>query len=138
MRVTIRQKNLKITPALDAYIGMKILKPIRQLLRKLRGAEFPIVDLEIARTTRHHRKGKIYSAEANLSLGGKLLRAEAEGEDVRAAIDLLSEEIEREIKTYKGKNRAFLLRGARQAKKDLRLDPAARLYRRGRIREEGG
>lgn len=138
MRLIIRQKNLKITPALDAYIGMKILKPIRRILEKLRGAEFMIVDLEIARTTRHHRKGKIYRALVNLSLGGKLIRAEAEDEDVRAAIDLLSEEIEREVKTYRGKNRAVLLRGARQAKKDLRFDPAARFYRRGRIREEGG
>lgn len=116
---------------------MKILKPIRQLLGKLRGVEFMSVDLEIARTTRHHRKGKIYRAEVNLSLPRKLLRAEVEDEDARAAIDLLSEEIEREIKTYQGKNRAFLLRGARQAKKDLRLDPAARLYRKGRIRNEG-
>lgn len=137
MRVTIRQKNLEITPALNVYLETKLLKPLRRLLKSSLDKELPILELEFGRNTRHHHKGKVYHAEANLSLGGKLLRAEVDGEDIRAACDLLEEELERQILTYKDKTRALHKRGARRAKKDIRLDSGARMYRKGRIRDEG-
>lgn len=137
MRVTIRQKNLSITPALRVYIEAKLLKPIRRVLEGAEERELPILDLELSRSTLHHKKGKVYHAEANLSLGRKLLRAEADDQDIRAACDSLREELEREILNYKRRARAVDRRDARRVKKDLRLDPSARLYRHGRIRNEG-
>ena len=137
MRVTIRQKNLEITPALRVYIESKLLKPVRLLLKNLASSDLPVLDLEFGRITRHHRKGKVFQAEANLSLGAVLLHAEVDAEDIRTACDLLREELEREIMTCKSRARALERRGGRRAKKDLRFDPAARLYRKGRIRNEG-
>lgn len=137
MRVTIRQKNLSITPALRVYIESKLLKTVRRLLKNAAGEALPILDLEIGRSTRHHKKGRVYHVEANLSLGGKLLRAEVDAEDIRAACDLLEEELGREITTYRGKARAKERRGERAAKKDIRLDKSARLWRKGRILNEG-
>lgn len=138
MRVTIRQKNLKITPALTKYIEQKVLKPIRRLLKESIVRDLPILDLEFARTTRHHRKGKIYRAEANLTLGKKMIRAEADEEDVRKACDLLQVELEREIRSYKGKRMAQDRREGRKVKGEFRYDPAARILRKGRNRNEGG
>lgn len=137
MRITISSKNLAVTPALRIYIEQKIFTPVRKLLRSVAETGLPILDLEFSRTTRHHQKGKVYYAEANLSLGGRMLRAKADNENIRSAIDLLQEELERQIATLKGRSRALEFRRARRAKKDLRLDPAARLYRKGRIRGEG-
>lgn len=137
MRITIRQKNLQITPALRAYVELKLLKPIERLMKNAAGDALPILDLEFGRSTRHHRKGKVYHAEASLALDGVLLRAEVDDEDIRAACDLLAEELEREIVTYRGRARAKERRGERVAKKELHLDPAARLFRKGRIRNEG-
>ncbi|MBI2640555.1 MAG: ribosome-associated translation inhibitor RaiA [Candidatus Sungbacteria bacterium] len=137
MRVTLRQKNLEITPALRVYIESKLLKSVRRLMKNVMTQSLPILDLEFGRSTRHHRKGRVYHAEANLTLDGTLLRAEVDDEDIRAACDLLAEELEREIVTYKSRARARERRGSRRVKKDLHLDPAARLYRRGRIRNEG-
>lgn len=97
----------------------------------------PLLDLEFYRRTLRHRKGDVYHAEANLSLGGKMIRARADDENIRAAIDLLEEELGREIQTLRGRSRSLEFRGRRRAKKDLHLDPAARLYRKGRIRSEG-
>ena len=136
MRVTIRQKNLKITPALTKYIEQKILKPIHRLLKEGVAQDLPILDLEFARTTRHHRKGKIYRAEANLTLGKKMIRAEADEEDVRKACDLLQAELEREIRSYKGKRIARDRREGRAIKKEFRYDPAARILKKGRNRNE--
>lgn len=137
MRVTIRQKNLKITPSLTRYAEMKILRPIRRLLKEASQNDLPILDLEFSRTTRHHRKGIVFHAQANLTLGRKLLRAAADGEDIRACCDILRGEIEREIRSFKGKRSAQDRREGRTMKKELRYHPAARLNRKGRIREEG-
>lgn len=137
MRITIRQNNLEITPALNIYIETKLLKPLRRLLKSHPGRELPILDLEFGRATRHHHKGKIYHAEATLSLDGKVLRAEVDEENIRAACDLLEEELKKEVLNYKNKIFALHKREARRVKKDLRLDPVARMYRQGRIRDEG-
>ena len=137
MHVSIRQKNLEVTPALKNYIEVKILKPLRRLLKLNIEKELPILELEFGRTTRHHHKGRVYHAEANLSLDGKLLRAEVDEEDIRAACDLLEEELEKQIMTYKSRTQAQNRRGARRVKKDLRMDSAARFYRKGRILNEG-
>lgn len=137
MRITIRRKNLDITPALQVYIESKLTKPIRRLIENSAVQALPILDLEFYRNTKHHRKGNVYHAEANLNIGGRIVRAKVDDVDMRAAIDLLEEEIRRSILNFKGRARARELRGERRAKKDLRLDPAARLYRSGRIRNEG-
>lgn len=106
-------------------------------MKNAAGEVLPILDLEFGRSTRHHKKGKVYHAEASLALNGALLRAEVDDEDIRAACDLLAEELEREIVTYRSRARARERRGSRIAKKELRYAPAARLYRKGRIRNEG-
>lgn len=137
MRVTIRQKNLEITPALRIYIESKVLKPIHRLLKDVEGKELPVLTIEVGRTTRHHRKGAVYHTAAGFSFNGTILHAEAEDEDIRAACDLLEEELEREILTYKGRTITLQKRGARRAKKETRLHPSARFFRKGRIRDEG-
>lgn len=137
MRVTIRQKHIENTPALAEYIDTKLVKRVERLLKGVGEKELPVFELECARTTRHHRKGMVYRMEANLSIGGVLLRAAVDDEDMRAACDLLEEELEREILSFKNRRTAVEKRNARRFKKDLRLDPAARFYRKGRIREEG-
>ena len=136
MRTTIRQKNLSITPSLRSYIEKKIILPVRKLFEEVSAADFPILDLEFARTTRHHRKGKVYYAEATLTIGKTVLRAEVDDEDIRAACDILHDALAREILRFKGRTTAQNRRVARQAKKE-RYASEARLYRKGRIREEG-
>lgn len=136
MRVTIRKKNVEITPALAEYIEKKILKPLKKLLGSVIDKDLPILDLEVSRTTMHHHKGQVYRMEANLSLGNLFFRAEVEHEDMRAACDLLEKELEREITTEKSRMRSTSLRANRKIKKEMRLDPAARTSRKGRIINE--
>lgn len=137
MRVTIRQKNLIVTPPLKVYIESKLLRPIRELLGKMSAGELPILDLEVGRLTRHHQKGRVYKVAASLTFGKTLLRSEAEDEDIRACCDLVREELEREIIKFKDRSTAKNRRTARKFKKDFKLNKAARLYRKGRIRSEG-
>ena len=79
----------------------------------------------------------VYRATASLSLGSKLLRAEADAEDLRAAIDMLEEELKRSLQSFKEKAAARQKRESRRVFREMRYDPAARLKRKGRIRNEG-
>lgn len=137
MRVTIRQKNLTLTPALTHYVEDKLLRPLRRRLKENISEKLPILDLELGRISRHHRKGKVYKATANLSIGRKLLHVEVEDSDIRTACLSLEQGLDQEIRTYKGRRDALARRHSRAAKKELRYHSAARLYRKGRIRREG-
>lgn len=137
MRVSLRQKNIKITPPLAEYIDRALIRRIEKLLAGGVESELPILDIEISRTTRHHKKGKVYRVSARLTHAKTHLYASVDNEDIRAACDLLEEALRREIKKNKGRLSAKEKRQARVLKKEKNLAPAARLYRKGRIRGEG-
>ena len=137
MRLTVRQKSIRITAPLRAYMEQKIIEPVRRAAEGFGLSDLPILDIDIERTPRHHRKGQVYRVTAALTLGKKMIRAEATEEDPRAACDLLEDELKREIQTYKTRSLTLLKRGARQAKKDLHFARSARMFRKGRIRDEG-
>lgn len=136
MRIIIRQRNFTITPAFEAYIRQKIVRPAEKLIAAGRDGDTPLCDIEIERTTRHHRKGQVYHMAAAISLGKKMLRAEATDEDPRAACGILEEELKREILTHKEKSRALTKRSARKTKRATRYTPAARMSEGTRVREE--
>lgn len=137
MRVNIRQKNIEVTPILREYIEEKIIRVAEKFLHKQAPADLPILDVEVERTTGHHRKGEIYRVAAKLCGGKQCFYAHARSTDVRAACDLLEEELEREMYGRKNRITAIFRRGARVFKKNIRFDPAARFWRKGRIRDEG-
>lgn len=114
MIVSLKGTNIEITESIQEYFDEKIIKLVEKLISK--NSEVVKLNLEAERTTRHHRHGKIFRAEANLSIGKILLRAEALGENLHEAIDLLEEELRREIKKFKTKKTALDRKGARVLK----------------------
>lgn len=139
MRLTITGRGIKLTPAVDIYARRKLLGSIQKFLpgKELLGAV--AVHIELSRQTAHHRKGPIWRAGVAMEFPGEKnpIFAEATDGDIHAAIDRVAEEVGQLVKRYKGKSAALFRRGARRAKKEVRLDPAARMYRKGRIRDEG-
>jgi len=61
--------------------------------------------VEIGLPSKHHQSGKIYYAEVNLNMGGKLLRATCQHEDLRNAIVDVKNELQRQIKKFKDKRK---------------------------------
>ena len=82
----------------------------------VRDEEPLILDIEVGRTTKHHKAGKIFRAEANLKIGKTMLRAEEAAESLNEAIDEVEYELGREIKKFKERKRALMLKGARRLK----------------------
>ena len=139
MRFTITARRIKLTPSVGVYAREKLAKMLGKHFKDPAVSQAVTVDIELSRNTRHHRKGKVWQADLVLTLPREKepIYAVATDDDIHAAIDILAEEVECEIQRYKGKFQARVRRGARVAKKELRLDPAAQLPRGGRVRNEG-
>jgi putative sigma-54 modulation protein len=123
MKIIIKTTNLELTPEIEERIEEKI-NSVDKLLDDM---DRNVIEarVEIGRTTKHHRKGDIFRAEVNLTLPGRLLRSVAEEWDLRTALDQVKNELQQEIKKYRGKKEAQYKRGARKAKRMLRISPLA-------------
>ena len=120
MRVVLKQKNLTFTPAIREYVEKKLVSPVQKLVGGGKADELVILEIEIARTTTHHRKGLVYYAEANVSRGKTLIRVEAQDQDIYAAIDALKDELEGRLKSLKEKSVSVARTRARSAKQIIR------------------
>lgn len=114
MIVSLKSTGIEIVESIRQYFDEKIVRLVEKLIPK--NSDVIKLDLEAERTTRHHRHGKIFRAEAKLSIGSKVLYADAMGEDLHEAIDLLEEELEKEIKKFKGKKVVLERKGMRVLK----------------------
>lgn len=93
MKFNIRGENIQITAALREYVEKKVGR-----LAKYFDAPFPA---EVQVTMRVQRgEGTI---EVTIPLSGVILRAEETHEDMYAAIDLVVEKLERQIRKHKTK-----------------------------------
>ncbi len=128
MKKIIKTKDLEISIAIEDYIDKK-LGTLNKFVVDA-NEELAVAQVELARTTRHHRTGDIFRAEINLSLDGKLFRAESEKDDIYAALDDVRDELEREIKKFKTKKETIFLRGARSIKKLFVIIPLARFKKK--------
>lgn len=101
MNLTIKTKNISLDDALRVFVEDKIgglgkfIKDPNDLIE---------VRVEIGKPSKHHRSGRVYYAEVNLKMGGKLLRATCQHEDLRNAIVDVKNELQRQIKKLKGRS----------------------------------
>ena len=100
MEIHIKATNLDLTPSIREYTEEKIGSLGKFLGRFGKESEIEIF-VEIARTTKHHKSGEVFRAEATFSLRKKVFRAEDLSEDIRLAIDEVRNKLQQEIKKYK-------------------------------------
>ncbi len=111
MNISIKGTNLTLTPSVKQYVDEKIGN-----LAKFIVASEAKVELE---RDKHHRTGLVFRAEIMLGVGGKLMRADARGEDIYAAIDLAIPKLKEQIGKFKDKRQTLTRRGARSAKRKI-------------------
>ena len=127
MEIIFKSKNFSLTPSIEDYTSKKI-QTLERFLQNF-NKEIIKFEVEVGRTTNHHRNGDVFRAEINLSLGGKMFRAESEQDDLFAAIDEVRDSLEQEIKKFKNKRDTVFIRGARSIKKKFGLSRLARFKR---------
>ncbi|KPJ55294.1 hypothetical protein AMJ47_00230 [Parcubacteria bacterium DG_72] len=128
MKTTIRAKNLSLNQKLRDYVEEKIGEEVEKLLKH----ERPPIEaaVELIRVTKHHKKGDIFRAEVQVSLHGHKVISEAPGESIEQAIDKVKDELEREIKRHRNKEKDIGRKGGRFLKKLLHLSPLARFKKK--------
>ncbi len=119
MKIIIKATNLEVTPSIRDYAEKKI-----ESLGKFLGPnrENVLAAIELGITNNHHKSGDIFRAEVHLSdvATGEQFYAEAEKDDLYAAIDEMKDRAERECLTLKKKKLSLIKRGAGRLKKMLR------------------
>lgn len=123
MKITVKTKNLDLTPALSNYVAEKFMsiKKFVSVLKEntLAGIKtLADVVVEVQKETKHHRKGEIFWAKAWLSLPGKSLMASFKSDDLRKAIVGAKDELKMEIEKHKVKKIDKSRRKQRKAKAD--------------------
>ena len=100
--IQIFGSNIELTDDIKEHIK----RELKNLEKFHDGRVAPSIKVEVGRTTGHHQKGKIFRAEINMPAFGRMLRAEEAAENIHTALNIVKEEIERQIKKFKEK-RAF-------------------------------
>jgi ribosomal subunit interface protein len=116
MNINIKTSNISLTEAITDYTT-KRLKSVKQLLQNDTTIR---CDVELGRTTAHHKNGDIFRAEIHITGKEKDLYASAEEEDLYKAIDIVRDEILREVRSEKSKKISLIRRGGAKIKNILK------------------
>lgn len=98
MKVTIKATNFDLTPELKRAIEERIAT----LDKFIPHINTPVeAFVEVAIESHHHKKGKIYYAEANIKVPGEIIRSEAREENIYKAINTVKDELQGLLKKFK-------------------------------------
>lgn len=117
MKIQIKGTNMNLTDEISDYLHKKI-----NMLEKFIDPNDTSVlcEVEIGRTTNHHKSGDVFRTEINIRQDGKHFRAVAEQESVMASIDEAKDEMSLELSNYKSKKITLLRRGGAAIKNMLK------------------
>jgi ribosomal subunit interface protein len=117
MKINEKGINMVITPEIKDFLYTKLA----YLDKFINPADDSIMcDVELSMTTKHHRNGEIFKAEINLFMNGRTMRAVSEKEDILSAIDIVKDEIVREITVNKDKRIGLIRRGGSKVKRIIK------------------
>lgn len=119
MQLDIKAKNIELTAAIRSYVESKIAT---LEAKTKRFGEVVRAEVEVGKTSKHHKKGLLFRAEVHVRLPGKVVYAESLHADLYTAIGAAKREAERQISSFKGSLATKQKRGARVAKRDARGD----------------
>ncbi|PJE59785.1 MAG: ribosomal subunit interface protein [Candidatus Portnoybacteria bacterium CG10_big_fil_rev_8_21_14_0_10_44_7] len=132
MRINLKAKNLELTPKIKNYL-QKRLNYFDRFIKKVDPAAI-ICDVELEKIVGDQRKGEIFRAEINLEAAGVFYRSEEQSENIFSVIDLVKDQIARELKRNKEKKVDLIRRGGRSIKKAFSLSTLARFRRRSKFK----
>ena len=115
MNITIKATHNEITLAMRELIEEKF-----SALDKLVSGPATL-SCEIEESIAVERAGARYRAEGNLSVGGRLFRAEATSTTLEGAVDRVRDELSREVQHIRGKKSGLMRRGGAALKRMLRF-----------------
>ncbi len=130
MDVRIQGTNMELTEELYTFVDEKLADCYRALGSLDRD---PVqVDVELEETTRRHPHElddqRRYRAEANVTVPGRLIRAEGSGDDIHQAIVEMKHRLTRELREWRERLIDDRREGGRRAKQELGEEIEAERY----------
>ena len=118
MQITIKATHNPLSEDARMFIEKKF-GPLERLVS--RAVSPAMLECEIEESMAVERAGAKYRAEGNLSVDGKLYRAEAEGVTLENAVDTVRDDLMRSVRDAQVKRRGFIKRGGAALKQMLRF-----------------
>jgi ribosomal subunit interface protein len=120
IRKILKSASLSITPAIE-QAAEKVFSSIENYVDP--NDTSAIAEIEVSRTTHHHRSGEIFRAEINFHHRHGDIRAESEKEDLYVALSAIKDEILESLRIRKSKRVHFVKRSGLALKQMLRGFP---------------
>lgn len=109
MKINLKATGLSVTPAISDYVQKKI-STIEKYLDD--DHDDLVAQVEVGKTTRHHKTGNIFRAEVHITGRNLDLYAVSELDDLYAAVDAVEDEITHNALQLKGKRETLTRRSA--------------------------
>ena len=114
--VNIKATNFSLTPSIEDYVQKKVAS----LEKFLKNTESTLVNVEVGKTTRHHKSGDVFRAEIHIQAAGEEFYATIDKDDLYAAIDEVRDEVVREMTSSRKKALRLLRKGGQKIKNFLK------------------
>ena len=101
MVINIKATNMDMTDAIRSYAEEKV-SALTKYFENIQQA-----DIDVGMESHHHQKGKVYYAEVNLHIPGRILRVKKNSENLYKAIDKVKDHLKVELEKVKGKMRGI-------------------------------
>lgn len=120
MRTNIQGKHIELTGPIKKHI-MKKMATLEKVLSGIekRGGEIKVT-FEVAKSTNHHKTGSVFHADCLINAGGEKFYGSADEEDIYTAIDVVVDNLFREITKDKDRKQTLFRRGAVSVKKMMK------------------
>lgn len=117
---TIYCKDFELTDAIQSYAEEKMAYLYRYLNQD---EDLVTFNFRLGKVSNSHNHGKIFYAEVGIHTPEKNYGGRIEADDIYAAIDLLKDELSRNITHHRDKSRTLQKKEAQKFKQKLHVDP---------------
>lgn len=117
MKKTIKATNIELSTAIDSYTD-KLVSTVEKFLDGY--DDNAIVNIEVGRTTQHHKSGDIFRAEVTVHSILGVMRSVSEKSDLYAAIDEVKDELSNILRSKKTKKKDIVRRSGLAMKNMVR------------------
>ena len=100
MQITFRYVHLDHTPALEEHAARK-LASVQHLIEAYEANGEARAEVELERTTEHHRSGEVFKARVRLILPEETVEAEARGDDIYGVVDRVRDTLHGAVQRFK-------------------------------------
>jgi putative sigma-54 modulation protein len=116
MKINTKATGISLTPSISEYVEKKV----NMLEKFFHNVPEVLVNVEVGKTTKHHKSGDFFRAEIKIVANGQTYYVESETEDLYASIDKVKDEMAQELSSKKRKTMRLFRRGGAKIKELLK------------------